>query len=86
MKSTIKRPSRLRKTKIEVDHQQENLFTASQSQLIWRRFKKHKLAVISAVVLLILYGLAIFAPFISPQSPHQRNLSYRLTLSTKIAF
>lgn len=84
MKTILKRP--LHKQKIEAEDQQEILFTASQSQLIWRRFKKHKLAMISAVVLIILYGLAIFAPFVSPQSPHQRNLSYRSAPPQKLYF
>lgn len=44
-------------------HEAEAYYTASQSQLIWRRFRKHKLAMGSAVVLIILYALAIFAPF-----------------------
>ena len=50
-------------------HEAEAYYTASQSQLIWRRFRKHKLAMGSAVVLIILYALAIFAPFFSPRDP-----------------
>lgn len=39
-----------------------------QFQLIWRRFRRHKLAMIGAVTLVLLALLAIFAPIISPES------------------
>src|SRR5437899_12625561 len=38
----------------------------STRQLAWRRFRRHKLAMISAVVLILLALMAIFAKFISP--------------------
>ena len=34
--------------------------------MVWRRFKRHKLAMISLVILLLLYSMAIFAPMIAP--------------------
>jgi len=34
--------------------------------MVWRRFRKHKLAVVSLCLLVILYTMAIFAPFIAP--------------------
>src|SRR5579864_228845 len=40
----------------------------SQLQLIWRRFRQHKLAMIGAVALVLLGLLAIFAPLISPET------------------
>lgn len=39
-----------------------------QFQLIWRRLRRHKLAMIGAVTLLLLTLMAIFAPLISPES------------------
>lgn len=38
-------------------------------QLIWRRFKRHRLAMISTVVFGIIVFLAIFADFIAPYDP-----------------
>lgn len=40
----------------------------SQIQLVWRRFRKHKLAMIGAITLLLLGIMAIFAPLISPET------------------
>ena len=52
----------------EHDHD-EDYYVASQWRLIWWRFKKHRLAMITAPILLFLYLLAIFAEFISPYTP-----------------
>ncbi len=38
----------------------------TQSQMFWQRFKRHRLAVVAACVLLLLYGIAIVGPYISP--------------------
>lgn len=47
----------------------EAYFTASQSQLIWARFKKQRAAMIAAVVLIALIVSGLFAPFLSPYDP-----------------
>jgi peptide/nickel transport system permease protein len=47
----------------------EAYFTASQSQLIWARFKKQRAAMIAAYVLLFLILSGLFAPFLSPYDP-----------------
>ncbi len=41
--------------------------------LVWRRFKRNKLALISMWLILALLILAIFAPFFSPQDPAKRS-------------
>jgi peptide/nickel transport system permease protein len=50
----------------------ERYYYASQWELIMWRFSRHKLAVISTVLLVILYLLAIFAEFVTPYSPDTR--------------
>jgi len=40
----------------------------TQLQLTWRRFRRHKLGLIGAAVLLLLVLMAIFAPLISPET------------------
>jgi peptide/nickel transport system permease protein len=44
-------------------------FTASQSQLIWTRFKKQKAAMVGAWVLVLLILSGVFAPFLTPYDP-----------------
>ncbi len=52
--------------------QQDQLYYASQPQLVWHAFKKHKLAMVALVVLSVLYLLAIFADFFAPFGPVER--------------
>ena len=47
----------------------EAYFTASQSQLIWARFKKQRAAMVAATVLIVLILSGLFAPFLSPYDP-----------------
>ena len=42
--------------------------------LVWRRFRKHKLALFGMIVMTIMLLAAIFAPFISPFPPEQLHL------------
>jgi peptide/nickel transport system permease protein len=41
---------------------------ASQWRLMWWRFRKHRLAMISLVIILTFYFIAVFADFFAPQS------------------
>ena len=51
----------------------EKIYVASQWQLMWRKFRRHKLAIIGGSVLAILYFVALLAPFVSPYSTSQRS-------------
>ncbi|WP_347833105.1 ABC transporter permease [uncultured Planktomarina sp.] len=52
-----------------IQDSKESYFTASQSQLIWARFKKQRAAMIAAGVLGFIIFIGIFAPAISPYDP-----------------
>jgi peptide/nickel transport system permease protein len=52
--------------------------TTSLAAKVWQRFRRHKLAMIGLVILLILMGLAVFAPWVAGQDPYAVDLrSYR---------
>ena len=51
-------------------------YTASQFQLMWWKFKKHKLALIGTVLLGIFVFIATFAEFLSPYTPTDRTPIY----------
>jgi peptide/nickel transport system permease protein len=53
-------------------------YTATQAQLIWWRFKKHRLAVVGAVVLVFYLVVVVFAEFLAPYSTTSRNQDYLL--------
>ncbi len=50
--------------------------TLSQRQLIWLRFRRHKLALIAMFVIPSLYFVAIFANFFSPMHTNAKYLDY----------
>ena len=47
----------------------EAYFTASQTQLIWHRFKSNRSAMIAGWALIIMVLMGLFAPFLSPYNP-----------------
>jgi peptide/nickel transport system permease protein len=51
----------------------QDIFTYSQWQLIWFKFRRHKLAVISLVFLIVLYAVIIFAQFFAPYPMNERS-------------
>ncbi|MCX6017447.1 MAG: ABC transporter permease [Chloroflexi bacterium] len=51
---------------------EDRTFYATQWQLIWWKFRKHKLAVVSSVLLVLLYLSAIVADFVAPYGAQQR--------------
>jgi peptide/nickel transport system permease protein len=50
----------------------EKFFRASQWQLVWWKFRRHKLAQLSMVVLAIFYLVTLFANFVAPFDPLHR--------------
>ncbi|MBM3933833.1 MAG: ABC transporter permease [SAR202 cluster bacterium] len=55
--------------------QEEKVSLASQWKLMWWKFRRHKLALISAFVILGFYLIAIFADFLSSANPRQSQAS-----------
>ena len=51
--------------------EKERFYFASQWRLIWWKFRRHKLALIAGVVLILLYIIAAFAEFVAPYGSHQ---------------
>ncbi|MDE0464020.1 MAG: ABC transporter permease [Caldilineaceae bacterium] len=48
---------------------ESSVSVASQWQLMWWKFRKHRMAMVGGVVTLIIYAIAIFVEFLSPSSP-----------------
>lgn len=51
----------------------EQRYLASQWKLMWWKFLDHRLAVIAGCVLIVLYLMAAFSQFLSPNDPYKRN-------------
>jgi peptide/nickel transport system permease protein len=51
-------------------------FVAPQWKLVWWKFRKHKLALISGVLVALIYLIALFADFLAPADPSLSNSNY----------
>ena len=63
-----------------------NLYTASQWQLMWWRFSRHRVAVVSMILLVFAYGAALFAEFASPHDPNRFSSSWVLAPPMRLHF
>lgn len=75
-----------RKNKSKNVKRMERWEQASQSQLIWHNFTKHRLAVVSLVLLFLMFMVAIFAEFVAPYQLTQRFRDYANNPPTKVHF
>lgn len=64
----------------------QDIYYASQISLIWRKFTKHKLAVVSGIILLFMYFVVAFAEFLAPYGPDIPNTKLLHSAPTKIHF
>jgi peptide/nickel transport system permease protein len=63
----------------EVDRltpEQERFYTASQWQLMWWKFRRHKLAVLSAWVLGLMYASIVISEILAPYNLHTRHTDF----------
>jgi len=52
------------------------VYVAPQWKLVWWKFRKHKLALISGVIVILIYLVALFVEFLAPFPPTQTNSKY----------
>lgn len=62
----------------------EKIFVASYWQLMWWRFRKHKMAIISLIILLLFYLVALIPRFIAPYDPEEYFVKYKLAPPSNI--
>jgi len=68
----------------EISTKEEKVYVASYWKLMWWRFLKHRMAVISAVIVLLLYLVAAFCEFVAPYNPEETFAKYKMTPPTGI--
>jgi peptide/nickel transport system permease protein len=52
------------------------IFIAPQWKLVWWKFRKHKMAMLSGIILILIYLIALFADFLAPFDPTLTNSNY----------
>ncbi len=55
---------------------EEKIYVASQWQLMWWRFRKHKMAIAGGIVLILFYIVTLFWEFIAPYDPLRYDVKY----------
>jgi peptide/nickel transport system permease protein len=68
----------------EVSGQEEEIYVASYWKLMWWRFRKHRMAIISTVILGLFYLVAVFCEFVAPYNPEQYFVQYKLAPPSRI--
>ena len=64
--------------------EEERVFVATQWQLMWWKFRKHRMAVISAALIILFYFIAIFCEFVGPYDPELPFIKYKYAPPTKV--
>jgi len=65
---------------------EEGYYLAPPRVLMWRKFCKHKLALVASIFLALLYLFVLFPEFFAPLSPHERRASYPVAPPQPIRF
>lgn len=65
-----------RNTKDKEIERGEDYYFASQWQLVWRKYKRHKLALFATAIILLFYFVAVFADFFTIADFDERNAKY----------
>lgn len=64
----------------------ERMYTATQAQLVWWKFRKHRVAVACLIVLAVFYLVAAFCEFVAPHDPHRYGAEYIMAPPRRIHF
>ncbi|GAB4109989.1 MAG: ABC transporter permease [Roseiflexaceae bacterium] len=71
-------------TELEQSGKAESIYVAPQWKLMWWKFRRHKMALISVFVLALFYFGAAFCEFVSPYDPEVFSTRYVLAPPTPI--
>jgi peptide/nickel transport system permease protein len=67
-----------------ISGEEEKIYVAGYWQMMWWKFRRHKMAMVSAVVVILLYLTAIFCEGVAPYDPEEYFLKYKTAPPTKI--
>src|SRR5688500_11443328 len=60
----------------EIEADEPKVLVASQWKLMWWKFRKHRLAMISLMIIFMLYFVALFAGFFAPNAKDAYSRGY----------
>ena len=56
--------------------EQERFYMASQWRMMWWKLRRHRIAVVSGVIILIMYGSILISEFVAPYHLHTRDTGF----------
>lgn len=59
-----------------ISEKESKIYVAPQWKLVWWKFRKHKLALFSGVVVILIYLVALFTEFLAPYKPDMTDSKY----------
>jgi peptide/nickel transport system permease protein len=68
------------------EDQDSEAFGASQWQLMWWKFRKHKVAMAAGLVIVSLYMIAVFCEFLAPYALDHREVEYAFAPPQRLRF
>lgn len=71
-------------TPVEEKPGEEKIYVAPPWLLMWWKFRKHKMALISGVLIIFLYLVALFCEFFAPYDPEEKFIRYKLAPPTTV--
>jgi peptide/nickel transport system permease protein len=71
---------------LETEAEKLDYAVASEWELMWHKFKRHRLALICGVIVLLLYVVAAFVEFIAPYNPEAQNPAAAYQAPTRVHF
>jgi peptide/nickel transport system permease protein len=66
--------------------EEEKIAIATPRQLMWWKFRKHRVAVLSVIVLALFYTIALFADVVGPYDPNTYSASYKFIPPMAVTF
>jgi len=69
-----------------IAEKEDRIYVASQWQLMWWKFRRHKMAVVSTLVVIAFYTVALFCELIAPYDPNTKFSEYKFLPSTRVHF
>ncbi len=69
---------------VAIPGEEEKIYVAPYWKLMWWRFRKHKMALLSVGILAVYYFVGIFCEFVAPYNPEQYFVKYKLAPPSKI--
>src|ERR671919_82010 len=70
----------------ERGEREAEIYVASQWKLVWWRFRKHRLAVVGTVIVILIYLIALFAEFVAPFTPDAFDADYTYAPPQRLHF